>query len=95
MEHAVRCQHMQLPLLYNCKNTGTPVQYEVGMLHLVPSNLLSINFQDAIGPQKVSTDRLLFWYICNWYLCNYHSQYRIECIVLLALFIHGLYPGKP
>ena len=56
LEHAVRCQHMQLPLLCNCKNAGTPVQYGVGMLHLVPSNLLSINFQDAIGPQKVSTD---------------------------------------
>ena len=56
LEHAVRCQGMQIPLLCNCKNTGTPVQYEVGVLHLVPSNLLSFNFQDAVGPQKVSTD---------------------------------------
>ena len=56
LEQAVRCQHMQLPLLCNCKNTGTPVQYEVGMLYLVPSNLLSFNFQDAVGPQNVSTD---------------------------------------
>ena len=56
LEHAVRCQGMQLPLLCNCKNTGIGVQYAVGMLHLAPSSLLSFNFQDAIGPQKVSTD---------------------------------------
>ena len=87
LEHAVRCQGMQLPLLCNCKNTGTAVQYAVGILHLAPSNHLSFNFQDAVGPQIVSTDTET---TLLWYIYNYHSQCRIECIVLLALFIHGL-----